>query len=182
MQLTGLGLSILPRANALLVEADRLVADARDERNSPIGTVALGVVPGWTQPLVSLLLSKLLADYPRIRLRVQEAYSGQVEDWVTNGRVDVAVFNRYRHGTVRGAEVVSRTDMMLVGPRNHPLMQRDRVAFRALADIPLCGPLPPNGLTTVMNEIASIAISAWFEAIASSPRRAIIHTNAMYAT
>ena len=35
-------------------------------------------------------------------------------------------------------------------------------------------------IATVMNEIASIAISAWFDAIASSPRRAIIQTKIMY--
>jgi DNA-binding transcriptional LysR family regulator len=86
---------------------------------------------------------------------VHEGYSGQVEDWVGNGRVEVAVFNRYRRGSVRGAQVVARTDMMLVGPAGHAVFKNRDVPFRALADLPICGPLRPNGLTTVMAELAA---------------------------
>jgi DNA-binding transcriptional LysR family regulator len=153
-QLTELGVTLLPRAQALLAEAEQLALEARGERSSPAGTVDLGIVPGWAQPLVSMLVAKLLSDYPRIRLRVHEAYSGQVEEWVANGRIEVAVFNRYRRGTVRGAEVVARTDMVLVGPKGHPLLRRD-VPFRALGEIALCGPVRPNGLSTVMGELAA---------------------------
>jgi DNA-binding transcriptional LysR family regulator len=155
VQLTELGLTLLPRARALLAEADELAMVARGERSSPSGAVDLGIVPGWAQPLVSLLVSKLMSDYPRIKLRVHEAYSGQVEEWVANGRVEVAVFNRYRRGVVRGAEAVSRTDMMLVGPKGHPLLARRDLPFRALSGVPMCGPVTPNGLTTVMAELAA---------------------------
>jgi len=155
VQLTELGHSLLPRAQALLAEADQFTVVARGERSSPAGTVDLGIVPGWSQPLVSKLVTKLLADYPRIRLRVREAYSGQVEEWIANGRIEVAVFNRYRRGAVRAAEIVARTDMMLVGPRGHPLLKQKDVPFRALGDVALCGPVRPNGLTTVMAELAA---------------------------
>jgi DNA-binding transcriptional LysR family regulator len=154
VQPTEFGDALLPRARALLAEADQLAAEARGESGSPTGSVDLGVVPGWAQPLVSKLTTRVLADYPRIRLRVHEAYSGQVEAWVANGRVEVAVFNRYRRGTIRGAELLSRSDMMLVGRKGHPSLQQREIAFRALNDIALCGPVRPNGLTTVMSELA----------------------------
>ncbi len=73
VQPTELGLALLPRAKALLAEAEQLAIEARGERTSPAGTVDLGVVPGWAQPLVSTLVSRLMADFPRIRLRVHEA-------------------------------------------------------------------------------------------------------------
>jgi hypothetical protein len=41
---------------------------------------------------------------------VHDVYSGQVEAWVASGRVEVAVFNRYSRGAVRGAEMMSRTE------------------------------------------------------------------------
>jgi len=154
-QLTELGLALLPRARTLLAAYEQLVSEARGERGNPVGTVDLGIVPGWAQPLVTTLVQRLLADYPRLRLRVHEAYSGQVESWIANGQVEVAVFNRYRRGIVRGAEAVSRTDMMLVGPKNHPLLQHKEVPFRALDGVALCGPVLPNALTTVMAELAA---------------------------
>ena len=105
VQATELGASLLPRAKALLAEAEQLAIEARGQRSSPSGTVDLGIVPGWAQPLITTLVQQLMADYPRIRLRVHEAYSGQVEDWMASGRVEVAVFNRYRRGVVRGVNV-----------------------------------------------------------------------------
>ena len=81
--------------------------------------------------------------------------SSDLEEWVANGRVEVAVFNRYRRGAVRGAEAVSRTDMMLVGPKGHPLLKGTEVPFRALDGLAMCGPVRPNGLTTVLAELAA---------------------------
>lgn len=151
---TEFGEALLPRARSLLAEADQLAAEARGEGASPVGSVDLGVVPGWAQPLVSRLTARVLADYPRIRLRVHEAYSGQIEAWIANGRVEVALFNRYRRGSIRGAELVSRNDMLLVGPKGHPALRHRDIPFRALDGVALCGPVQPNGLTTVMNEFA----------------------------
>jgi DNA-binding transcriptional LysR family regulator len=153
-QLTELGQALLPRARAIVAEAEQLLSDARGERGRPAGTVDLGVVPGWAQPLVTTLVQRLMADYPRVRLRVHESYSGQVEGWIANGQVEVAVFNRYRRGAVRGAEPVARTDMMLVGPPEHPALQHREVPFRALDGVGLCSPVRPNALTTLMTDLA----------------------------
>lgn len=155
VQPTELGRSLLPRAKALLAESEQLVLEARGERGAPVGTVDVGVVPGWAQPLVSTLVKRLLADCPRVKLRVHEGYSGQVETWMADGRVEVGVFNRYRRGALRGAEAVLHSDMMLVGPKGHPALRNKDVPFRALGDVALCGPLRPNGLTTVMAELAA---------------------------
>ena len=155
VQATELGASLLPRAKALLAEAEQLAIEAQGQRSSPSGTVDLGVVPGWAQPLITSLVQQLMADFPRIRLRVHEAYSGQVEEWIATGRIEVAVFNRYRRGAVRGAESVSRTDMVLVGPKGHPLLRHKEVPFRALHGVPMCGPVRPNALTSAMAELAT---------------------------
>jgi DNA-binding transcriptional LysR family regulator len=155
VQPTELGQALLPRAQALNVDVEALLTEARGVSGSPAGIVDLAVVPGWAQPLIAILVGRLLAEYPRIRLRVHEAYSGQVEEWLASGRTEVAVFNRYRRGAVRGAEVVLRSDMVLVGPRGHPALRQNEVPFRALAGIALAGPVRPNALTSMMAEIAA---------------------------
>ena len=155
VQPTELGQALLPRAQALNIDVEALLTEARGVSGSPAGIVDLAVVPGWAQPLIAILVGRLLAEYPRIRLRVHEAYSGQVEEWLASGRTEVAVFNRYRRGAVRGAEVVLRSDMVLVGPRGHPALRHKEVPFRALADIALAGPVRPNALASMMAEIAA---------------------------
>lgn len=155
VQPTELGQALLPRARALTVDAEALLTEARGVSGSPVGTVDLAVVPGWAQPLIATLVGRLLREYPRIRLRAHEAYSGQVEEWLASGRVEAAVFNRYRRGTVRGAEIVLRSDMVLVGPRGHPTTRQKEVPFRALAGVALAGPVRPNALTSLMAEHAT---------------------------
>lgn len=134
----------------MLAESEQLAVEASGMRGSSVGSVDLGVVPGWAQPLISTLCSRLMRDYPRARLRVHEAYSGQVEEWVATGRVEVAIFNRYRRGT----EPVMRGDMMLVRPHGHAVLRHKDVPFRALEGVALAGPVWPNGLTSVMVEHA----------------------------
>jgi DNA-binding transcriptional LysR family regulator len=111
---------------------------------------------------------------------VHEAYSGQVEEWIANGRVEVAVFNRYRRGTVRGAEAVQRTDMVLVGPKGHPLLRQKEVPFRALHGLAMCGPVRPNALTNMMAELAArqgIELNTVLEGSSSSIlREAVAHS------
>jgi DNA-binding transcriptional LysR family regulator len=152
---TELGESLRPRARSLLAESEQLLVQARGLKDSPAGTVDLGVVPGAAQPLVSRLTARLQRDFPRIRLRAHEAYSGQVEDWLASGRIEIGLFNRYRTGSVRGAERVLRSEMMLVSARGHPATRESEVPFRALADLPLAGPVQPNALVALLAELAA---------------------------
>src|SRR5690606_8387195 len=84
--LTEVGRKLLPRARTVLAEAGGLFEEARGERNNPAGVVELGVVPVVARPLVGELVRRLRRDYPRIRLRVSEGYSGQIEEWLAAGR------------------------------------------------------------------------------------------------
>lgn len=153
--LTDLGERMLPRARALL--ADVLAWDdaARSERAQPHGEVTLGVVPVASRGLIASIAGELRRLYPGIRLRAFEAYSGQVEEWLASGRIEIAVYNRYRRGKVANAEPLARAEMHLVARRNHPMARRRGVAVRSLAEIPLAMPARPNSLTSVLTGLAA---------------------------
>jgi DNA-binding transcriptional LysR family regulator len=98
---------------------------------------------------------RLRRDYPLIRLRVYEAYSGQIEDWLASGRVEVGFLNRFRAGKMRGAEKVLQSELMLVSPRGHPVTRHAQVPFRAIGDLPLAIPLRPTPLATLLADLAA---------------------------
>lgn len=152
--LTELGHRLRPRARAILAEGDALLEEARGERASPAGTVELGMVPAASRPVLSALTARLRRDYPRIRLRAVEGYSGQVEEWLAVGRVDLGLFNRYGKGAVRGAEVFLEADIVLVLPRGAHGLRGPELPFRALAGVPLVLPPSPNSLVTALLDIA----------------------------
>jgi DNA-binding transcriptional LysR family regulator len=153
--LTELGERMLPRARALVADAAALADAARIERAQPHGEVTLGVVPVASRGLIAAIAAQLRQLYPDIRLRALEAYSGQVEEWLASGRVEIAIYNRYRRGRIVNAEPLGRADVHLIVRRDHPMARRREVAVRALAEIPMALPVRPNSLTSVLTGLAA---------------------------
>jgi LysR family nitrogen assimilation transcriptional regulator len=138
--LTEIGERVLPQGRALIADALAFEQAAKSPRDRPSGEVTLGLVPVASRTFVAGLTALLRDDYPGIRLRVLEGYSGQVEEWLAAQRVDIAVYNRYRRGRVANAEAIAK------GPE---------VALRALADVPLALPVRPNSLTNLLTGLAA---------------------------
>ena len=153
--LTELGERMLPRARALVADADAWTEAARGERAEPHGEVTLGVVPVASRGLIASITGELRNSLPGIRLRALEAYSGQVEEWLAAGRVEIGIYNRYRRGRIANAEVLARTEVHLITRRSHPMTRRREVAVRSLAEIPLALPVRPNSLTSVLTGLAA---------------------------
>jgi LysR family nitrogen assimilation transcriptional regulator len=153
--LTELGERMLPRARALVADAAAWQDDARHERAQPHGEVTLGVVPVASRGLIASLAAELRQLYPGIRLRALEAYSGQVEEWLASGRIEIAIYNRYRRGRVANAEALARAEVHLIVRRDHPMARRRELAVRSFAEIPLAMPVRPNSLTSVLTGLAA---------------------------
>jgi LysR family nitrogen assimilation transcriptional regulator len=153
--LTELGERMLPRARALVADAAAWQDDARHERAQPHGEVTLGVVPVASRGLIASIVAELRQLYPGIRLRALEAYSGQVEEWLASGRVEIAIYNRYRRGRVANAEPLARADVHLIARRDHPMARRREVSVRSFAEIALAMPVRPNSLTSVLTGLAA---------------------------
>ena len=155
-----IGERLLPRARALLADADAFHDAARGLASDPRGVVDIAMVPAAARVLFGPLFVRLQRDYPRIRLRALEGYSGQVEDWLAAGRVDIGIFNTYRSGGVRDAQLLARSSMLLVSARGHRATRTPTIAFRALEGLPLAGPTQPNSMLAT---IAALATTRRFE-------------------
>jgi DNA-binding transcriptional LysR family regulator len=153
--LTELGERMLPRARALVADAKAWADAARGERAQPHGEVTLGVVPVASRGLIASIAGELRNSLPGIRLRALEGYSGQVEEWLASGRVEIAIYNRYRRGRVANAEGLARTEVHLITRRDHRMARRSELAVRSLAEIPLALPVRPNSLTSVLTGLAA---------------------------
>jgi LysR family transcriptional regulator, nitrogen assimilation regulatory protein len=155
VMLTELGERMLPRARALVADADAWQDAARHERSQPHGEVTLGVVPVASRAMIASIAGELRNLYPGIRLRAMEAYSGQVEEWLASGRVEIAIYNRYRRGRVANAEPLARADVHLIARRNHPMARQRELPVRLFAEIPMVMPVRPNSLASVLTGLAA---------------------------
>jgi DNA-binding transcriptional LysR family regulator len=154
VELTELGSTLLPQARAMLHEARHLLDVAKEVRRTPTGVVSVAVLPSMCRPLVGTLMRRLQEEFPEIRLRAIEAYSGEVQTLLAEGKVDIGIFNRYRPTVRETQEGIFSSDMCLVGKAGTPVLQQKSVRFVTVSSLPLALPARPNGMRSLFDEIA----------------------------
>ncbi|MBP6900320.1 MAG: LysR family transcriptional regulator [Burkholderiaceae bacterium] len=154
VELSETGARIFAQVKALLADAERLEADLRGGARAPSGRVTLGSLPSIGMPLVGRLFSLLRAEYPGISLKVLEGSSGQVEEWLADSRVDIAILYRYAASLPDTEQSLAVVDSYLIGAAGDRLTRQGTVDFDALDDLPFILPSAPNGLRTALDAIA----------------------------
>jgi LysR family nitrogen assimilation transcriptional regulator len=116
VQPTEAGERLLERARRILAEFAELRDSVRGEAAAPSGEVRIGL-PGTVSEQFSVpLIEAVKARYPTVRIRIAEAMSGFVLDWLRRGEVDLAVI--YSSADPKGLSVhhVLTEELCLFGP------------------------------------------------------------------
>lgn len=133
-------------AQAMLKHAD----DARDAvlscSSAPSGQVGLGVPLSLASALALPIFNELRVRYPAIRLRLYEALSGTILEWLKSGRLMLGVV--FDEGNLEGLDCVPVMEerlFLIVHPRS-PLARRKLVTLRELQGIELMLPDRDHGV------------------------------------
>jgi LysR family nitrogen assimilation transcriptional regulator len=92
--------------------------------------------------------------HPAVRLKILEGSSGQVEEWLADARVDIAILYRYGASLSDQEQALASVDSYLIGPKGDRLTSAAEVPFGALDDLPFILPSAPNGLRTALDAMA----------------------------
>jgi LysR family nitrogen assimilation transcriptional regulator len=152
--LSDVGERILPLVRSLLADAEQLELEIRGDAREPAGRVTIGSLPSITNPMVGRLFHQLRERHPGIRLKVLEGSSGQVEEWLADARVDIAILYRYGSAQPEHEQVLATVDSYLIGPGGDRLTAAPEVPFGALHELPFILPSAPNGLRTALDAMA----------------------------
>jgi LysR family transcriptional regulator, nitrogen assimilation regulatory protein len=151
--LTELGKILLPRAKALIENAEQLLTDALAHGKAPSGNVTIAALPSMMAVLAPALYTRVRSHAPGIRLRILEGFSDQVERWLADGTVDIGLLSRYRAPRSGQDESLFRAPLVLIRSATAPPMP-STVPFEALVGLPLVLPSHPNGLRVLLEETA----------------------------
>lgn len=135
VQLTPAGEAFLPHARASLRSAERAASDSAAAAGVIQGRLGVGVIPTVTAVDVSAALKAFRHAYPRVHIALQVAGSGDLEEAIAQGEIDVALLGlpesrepsgvAWRHlGSDRLVAIVSK---------NHRLAGRQQVTLADLA-------------------------------------------------
>ena len=183
VELSETGARLFPQVKALLTDAERLENDIRGEAKDPSGRVTLGSLPSIGMPLVRQLFSQMRARFPAVSLRVLEGSSGQVEEWLADARVDIAILYRYGPTLPEMEQSLAVVDSYLIGPPGDRLTAVHEVPFDTLNDLPFILPSAPNGLRTALDAMARqrhINLAPVIEADSLPLMRALVETERLY--
>jgi DNA-binding transcriptional LysR family regulator len=168
MQLTEAGRELLARVGGPMRQLEQAVAEVKALAEEVSGQVALGMMPTVAAVLAGPLARQVAARYPAISLRIVEAYTGYLTEWVQRGTLDASLlYGPAPHRYLRTLPLFVE-ELVLVGPPDHPLLAGgDALAFAALRGQPLVLPSRTHGLRGVVEAAASrarIALNVAIEA------------------
>jgi LysR family transcriptional regulator, nitrogen assimilation regulatory protein len=152
--LTEFGSQILPRVKALLLESRQLEDEMKSGGGLAIGEVRLGILPSLSDPALYTVYRKTRELFPNVRLHVLEGSTGQIDEWLTSGRIDIAIRFRYSEAVSPNEVVLGSVGTVLVSAPGDPLTKNAATEFSALNGLRLCLPGFPNPLRVALDQLA----------------------------
>jgi LysR family nitrogen assimilation transcriptional regulator len=182
--LTELGQRIVPQVRAWLASSDQLTNDVRMSAGTPIGKVRIGSLPSTAHPLVSTLHKRLKERYPLIQLVVREGQGAQLETWLEDGSVDLAILYRTSSSPKNADTYLVETSTYLVSAAGDPLTSRPTVRFSALHNLPLVHFCRPSSWRDHLEQIGAergVSLNVVLEADSLSLQTHIVSQGGIYA-
>lgn len=155
---TEAGETLLRHARIILNQVAIASEEVRGGQSEPAGVVRLGL-PGTIGEIVSVpLLVAARSRFPKVRLRMAEAMSGFVTEWLIDGRIDLGLIYRSEGPGITATEIL-REELVFFGsgdkvadlglpPPGEPL------AFDLLSRVPLVVPGQAHGLRALLDDLA----------------------------
>ena len=144
--LTEFGERIAPKIRTWLASTEQLANDIRATAGTPIGKVRIGSLPSTAHPLLTTVFMRLKEKYPFVQLSVREGQGAQLDTWLEEGSVDLAILFRMtqvpRNGRASATASCDCADAML-GARKAPRSAAASVKARAWRRIFFIDTCPP---------------------------------------
>ncbi len=152
---TDAGKVLLHHARIVIGQISIAQEEIKNQQTEPRGEVSLGL-PGTISQILSVpLIIELRKRFPKVKLRIAEAMSGFVLDWMRNDQVDLAVvYVPVSEKSVTSSPVLTE-ELWLLGPPGQSLdASSDRANFDMIAQLPLILPSTNHGLRILLEKEA----------------------------
>ena len=182
--LTELGQRIAPKVRAWLTNTEQLLNDVRTSAGTPIGKVRVGSLPSTAHPLITTLYKRLKKQYPLVQLAVREGQGAQLETWLEDGSVDLAILFRTRPSPNHGDIYLVDTPTYLVSAKGDRLTSGPKVPFSALHNLPLVLFCRPSSWRNRLDQLAAehgISLNVTLEADSLRLQTHVVADGGVYA-
>ena len=114
VRLTEAGQKLLDGATRILRDIERTGDEIRAQDAHPSGKIILGITPTLCPVLVPELFARMRRDYPMIELKVMHAGMIRLEEFIIDGRVDLALMSELSRSRLILSSRLAEEEMVLV--------------------------------------------------------------------
>jgi DNA-binding transcriptional LysR family regulator len=118
MILTESGKSFYKYSLDILKLMEKALIDAKSDTEELVGTFNCGLMPTFTRSALPNTLSQFLKEYPKVDIKITEAYSGVLEEMVRSNKLEFAIVPSVKNPTGLNVEFVSSDINLLVTNKN----------------------------------------------------------------
>lgn len=151
--LTEFGTLVNSRIKAVTAQADEAADQILTQAGVPAGLVKLGLLPATVPALASVLVADVSAGMPSVRLHLMEGSTGQLEQWLTEGRLDFSLLLREESELKHGELVLVRQQLRLVARRDDALAQRAELKLQEIQALPLVLAAHPHAMRDLLDQL-----------------------------
>jgi LysR family nitrogen assimilation transcriptional regulator len=143
VQLTDLGKIVFSHAAQILDAMKETRQRVEMARSHLAAEVAIGLPVSFAATFLPTILADFREKFPAVKLRVMEAPTGQLQEWLVTNVVDMAVLVNPVEDARLILEALFVDQAYLVAAPNRPHMERPHVSFSEIRQLPLV--LLPSG-------------------------------------
>lgn len=114
VRLTEAGQKLLDGATRILRDIERTGDEIRAQDAHPSGKIILGITPTLCPVLAPDLFARMRRDYPMIELKIMHAGMVRLEEFVIDGRVDIALMSELSRSRLIVSTRLAEEEMVLV--------------------------------------------------------------------
>lgn len=177
VDLTEDGRAFLARARTLLREAERTRDEFRARSGVISGPVALAIAPALVDFLLGPVIAAYARDYPDVQIEIVEGFTGYIEEWLIDGRVDLAVLYDPRPDKRVRRETLVQENLFVIGTKEMAYRPDTPVPLKQLAAHNLVTASRDQRLREVIEEAAErhdVDLKIAFEANSLNVHKALI--------
>jgi DNA-binding transcriptional LysR family regulator len=178
VELTAGGAEFRNIAARIIEELEAAARHAHDLADRKRGRVVIAAPPLLAATVLPRAIADFRKNYPGIEVRLVEARTDQIAEYVRSGQVDcgLGTFHAGEHGITHSA-VVARDSLMMFCSSNHPLSTRPAVSWRELDGSPLITLTRDSGIRLLVEvgyERAKLKLTPAYEVIQISTALALV--------
>ena len=156
-RLTEEGQAVVERARRVSAELEAAVADVAALRHEIVGTARIGMIGTTARWLAPILLERMAAAHPKVRLLIGDGTTATLEPLLAAGSLDAAVVNRPQSSPDLVEQPLFDEDLVLVVPAGHPLAALEHVTMSDLDGLSLLLPAPGTNFRREIDDAATAA-------------------------